>query len=130
MKNSLSFTISTPYGDAYNGEADYLLCTTAEGDIGIRPNHESVMLSVLPGNIKVSAEKIGAVYKSEGGMLIFHNNNAMFVTAFAALADEYDERRHEYLQQLEKRYSDQLKSEAELQRMKMAMHKSLMSQQK
>lgn len=121
----LNFAISTPYGDAYNSEVDYLLCTTAEGDIGIRKNHENVMLLVLPGDIKISADKSEIVYKSEGGMLIFHDNNAVFVTAFAALASEYNEKRYEYLEQLEKRYSDQLKSEADLQRMKMAMHKSL-----
>ena len=124
-KAALHFTISTPYDHPFDAEAEFVLLCTPEGDIGVRPRHENAVLVVKPGPVVVHAGGKKLSYTTKGGVFYLQGGSANLLTSFAAPAAEYEKKRARYLEQLQQRYSEEIKSEADLQRIQMALQRSL-----
>lgn len=126
--SNMIVTICTPYQTLHEGEADFLLFTTPQGQRGIRPGHEHAVLRVLEGEVYIHYGQKELTFRMQEAMLHFENDRASFITNFAALAAEYEEKYQEYIRLLERHYVEEMKSEAELQRAQMAMRQSLMQE--
>ena len=121
----LHFIISTPCDRPFDAEAEYILLGTPEGDIGVRPRHEDAVLVVKPGPVMIHTGGREQPYTTAGGVFYLEKNRATLLTSFAAPTAEYEKKRAQYRDQMHQRYSEEIKSEADLHRMKMAMQRSL-----
>lgn len=121
----LHITITSPYGEVLEKEADSILFTTPDGQISIRAKHISGIYNVLEEKFLVKNGEDVTVYYSNGGMLMVDKNKVSFVSPLATLEDEFELEKQKHLELLSKRYSEDVKSEADLQRVQMALRNSL-----
>ena len=64
-------TVSTPLGNAYEGEAGMLSLRGSEGDLAILPGHIPFSTSVKAGKVKiVTDEEEEKLFKTDGGLLV------------------------------------------------------------
>lgn len=119
--------IITPTEVIFHQEIEYLLIQTSEGQKGILPGHESCIELVSEGDIKVLADGREVLFKTAGGTLFLEQNEGVIMAELAALSSEYDEMLRMRAEELKRRYSEEVQSEIELQRIKMALRRSLMA---
>lgn len=124
-KPTLQFIIQTPHKTIFEKPIEQLLFTTSEGQMVVRPKHENAIYHLLAGEIIIKENNKNLSYLSTGGMLTVNKESLIFITPLAAPKDEFENEKNAYLRKLSKRYSEELKSEADLQRVQMALQRSL-----
>jgi len=63
-------TVSTPLGNAYEGEAAMLSLRGSEGDLAILPGHIPFSTGVMAGKVKiVTEEEEEKLFRTDGGLL-------------------------------------------------------------
>ena len=75
--------VSTPEGDAFNGEAVFLSLRGAAGDLAIMAMHAPFVTTVKKGKSKIILES-GEEIKAEtgGGLLTVSNEKTIFLTPY------------------------------------------------
>ena len=122
---TMRFVINTCYESVFDDDIFSVLVSTPEGDAGLLPHHENFLCVVKPGEIKVKTKSDTLCFTTDGGILHMCDNKTVLLTGFAALSSEYTEKRGERQSFREKRDSEEMKSEAELQRIQMALQQNL-----
>lgn len=118
--------IITPIKVVFDDKIKYLLITTSNGQKGILYNHESCIELLSEGDFKVVTDERELVFKSSGGTLYLEDNHAVIVAEMAALSTEYDTLIKERIEELSRRYSEEIQSDIELKKINIALRRSLM----
>lgn len=121
----LGLYITSPYGEVVEKRVQSILFTTLEGEISIRAKHENGVYQIKPGPFFIREEEDAEEYCSLGGMALVEENKVRLISPLITLAKTFEKEREEHLQRLGQRYSEDLKSEADLQRVQMALRNSL-----
>lgn len=118
--------IITPTKIVFDKAIDYLLIATSKGQKGILSGHEDCIELLGKGDFSVLVNEEKVLFRSSGATLYFTNNHATIVAEMAALATEYDALIKQRITELNRRYSEEIKSENELKRINIALRRSLM----
>ena len=88
----LNLKILTPEQEIFSGEVEEIVATTRNGEIGILPDHENLVTSLVPGELKI-IQKGKAISLAIGeGLLKIEANQAVITTDLAIEASEIDEK--------------------------------------
>lgn len=121
----LELKILTPTKEVFSGIIKYLLINTSNGQKGILSGHENCVEIIKEGDFKVSTQNQELIFSSAGGTLFLENNKMKIISEFAEFAENYEAMLKERVEELSRRYSEEIKSEADLQRIKIALRRSL-----
>jgi F-type H+-transporting ATPase subunit epsilon len=78
-------------GIVWEGDALSVIARTSEGDIGILPNHEPLLASLVPCAAEVlSASDTREVLAIDGGFISVADNRVSLLSQFAKIAQEID----------------------------------------
>jgi F-type H+-transporting ATPase subunit epsilon len=96
--NALSFQLITPDGVKFEDDVYEVILPTVTGQIGILPNHESLIALAVPGVIFVRKNQSMPDsqmdhFASGGGVIHINNNRIRFLADTAEHADAIDELR-------------------------------------
>ena len=122
---SMHLVINTCYENVFDAEVSSVLLTTPEGEVGLRARHENVVYAIKAGEIVVETKAGTVQFTTDGGILYLNENRAVLLTAFAALSNEYEEKKEERQKKRAQRDSEELKNEADLQRVRMTLQQTL-----
>src|SRR3989344_1086500 len=86
----LSLTILTPQSQIFSGEADEVIAPTAGGEIGILPNHVSLVTQILPGELRVKNGGKTDFFAIMGGYLEVANNQVNVLGDYAVRAEDIE----------------------------------------
>ena len=89
--NKFKIKIITPDGIKFNDEISFLSLPTSEGEIGILPQHTSLITIVKPGEITLYSDKKEEHLATEGGIVEINNNYVKLLIDTAEEADNLDE---------------------------------------
>lgn len=81
--DKFNLVVSTPEGDAFNGEAVFLSVRGAAGDLAVMAKHAPLVTTVKKGKSKIiveSGNEIVAV--SGGGLLTVSDEKTIFLTPY------------------------------------------------
>lgn len=54
--SQVHLVVVTPYSKFYEGEVDFVVLPTSEGEHGILPNHSPIVVAILPGSLRFRIE--------------------------------------------------------------------------
>jgi F-type H+-transporting ATPase subunit epsilon len=78
-------------GIAWEGEALSVIARTTEGDIGVLPNHEPMLATLVPCAAEVlTADGNREVVVIEGGFISVADNRVSMLSQYARIAKEID----------------------------------------
>jgi F-type H+-transporting ATPase subunit epsilon len=86
----LTVDILTPQSQIFSGEADEVLVPTVKGELGILPNHVSLLTQILPGELQV---KNGGKVQSiaiMGGYMEVNANKVNILGDYAVRAEDIE----------------------------------------
>jgi len=89
----MNLQIITAEGQLYSGEVDEIVAPGSEGELGILPNHASLLTLLKPGELRI---KIGSDVESfvvGGGFIEVLGNEVTVLADAAERAEEIDEQR-------------------------------------
>ncbi|MBU0598481.1 F0F1 ATP synthase subunit epsilon [Patescibacteria group bacterium] len=95
MAKKINFQITTPERIVFSDQIDEVVLPTAEGEIGILPNHIPLVSLLVPGEIKIkrgTAEEFMAV---SGGFIEVRPDKVVVLADTAEREEEIDEIRAE-----------------------------------
>src|SRR5438132_13425640 len=93
--DTLHVEVVTAERELYNGEADLVSAPSAEGRIGILPQHAALLTLLIPGELRI---KLGAEEEPlfvSGGFLEVFENTVTILADTAEHAEEIDQARAE-----------------------------------
>jgi F-type H+-transporting ATPase subunit epsilon len=79
----------------FEGEADFVLATGAEGELGILPNHAPLLTTLKPGPLRIDSEGKSEVIFVGGGFLEVLPERVTVLADVAERAEEISEERAE-----------------------------------
>lgn len=88
----LNLKIVTPEKQIYDDTVDQVNVSTSEGEVGILPNHTSLMAKVVPGELKVKKGSKTDVLAVGEGFLQVTNNVLTIMTDMAVNEDDINEK--------------------------------------
>ncbi len=88
----LNLKIVTPEEEVLNEVVDQVNVSTSEGELGILPNHASLMAKLIPGELRIKKGGKITYFATGSGFLQIENNNLTIMTDLAATSDEIDEK--------------------------------------
>ncbi len=86
----LTLSILTPQSKVYSGEADEVIVPTVNGEIGILPNHVSLLTQILPGELRVKSGGKTNSFAILGGYLEVNNNQVNVLGDYAVRAEDIE----------------------------------------
>lgn len=86
----LTVDILTPQAQVYSGEADEVLVPTVTGELGILPNHVSLLTQILPGELQVKNGSKTESIAIMGGYLEVNANKVNILGDYAVRADDIE----------------------------------------
>ncbi|MEK9208367.1 MAG: F0F1 ATP synthase subunit epsilon [Patescibacteria group bacterium] len=86
----LALHILTPDKEILKEEVDEVLIPTVSGEIGILPNHVSLMTQIQPGELIVVNGGKRSSYAITGGYLEVNNNNVNILGDYAIRSEEIE----------------------------------------
>ena len=86
----LNLSILTPESQIYSGEADEILVPTVNGEIGILPNHVSLLTQIMPGELRVKNGGKTNSFAIMGGYLEVANNTVNVLGDYAIRAEDIE----------------------------------------
>ena len=86
----LTLTILTPQAQVYSGEADEIIVPTANGEIGILPNHVGLLAQILPGELRVKNAGKTISFAILGGYLEVSKNTVNVLGDYAIRAEDIE----------------------------------------
>lgn len=121
----LVLIVTSPYGTVLEKKVQSTLFTTVEGEISIRAKHENGVYQIKAGSFFVREDDEPEEYCSLGGLVLVEDSKMYLISSLVAPAKTFEKEKEKHLALLGQRYSEDLKSEADLQRVQMALRKSL-----
>lgn len=86
----LNLSILTPQTQVYSGEADEVVVPTVNGEIGVLPNHVSLLTQILPGELRVKNGGKTNSFAIMGGYLEVNNNQVNVLGDYAVRAEDIE----------------------------------------
>lgn len=86
----LTLSILTPQAQIYSGEADEIIVPTVNGEIGVLPNHVSLLTQILPGELRVKSGGKTNFFAIMGGYLEVNNNQVNVLGDYAIRAEDIE----------------------------------------
>lgn len=86
----LTVDVLTPQAQVFSGEADEVLVPTVTGELGILPNHVSLLTQILPGELKVVNGSKTEIIAIMGGYLEVNANKVNVLGDFAVRAEDIE----------------------------------------
>lgn len=86
----LSLQILTPDREVLNEEADEVLVPTVNGELGILPNHASLLTQIQPGELTVINGGKKSTYAITGGYLQVDRNKVNILGDYAIRSEEIE----------------------------------------
>ncbi|HHU83729.1 MAG TPA: F0F1 ATP synthase subunit epsilon [Clostridiales bacterium] len=84
--NTFNLTISTPDGNAFNGECVRLVLRGDEGDLAIMANHTPIITGVKPCTAKIEIdENTSKSAHIDGGLLTVSENKATLLCGIVTM---------------------------------------------
>jgi F-type H+-transporting ATPase subunit epsilon len=88
MANLFVVDVVTPEAVIWNGEAEFLVARTTEGEIGILANHEPLMAALATGAVAIhSSEGSVTSVGVHGGFLQVYRNQVTLLTDRAEITE-------------------------------------------
>ncbi len=88
----LNLKIVTPEQIVFEGDADQVSVSTTQGELGILPNHVSLMAKLVPGELKIKKSGKTNFLAIGQGFLQIENNSLTIMTDLAENAEDIDEK--------------------------------------
>jgi F-type H+-transporting ATPase subunit epsilon len=89
--STLRVEVVAAEGIAWEGEALSVIARTTEGDIGVLPNHEPMLASLVPCAAEVlTVDGNREVVVVDGGFISVSDNRVSLLAQFARIAQEID----------------------------------------
>lgn len=88
----LILKIVTPEEEVLSEEVDQVNVSTSQGELGILPNHASLMAKLIPGELKIKKGSKISHFAIGDGFLQIDNNVLTIMTDLAENAEEIDEK--------------------------------------
>lgn len=105
--SQLALKIVTPEKEIFQDTVDQVNVSTTEGELGILPNHASLMAKLIPGELRIKkGEKITPLAIGEGFLQI-QNNTLNIMTDLAIEVKDIDEK---VVEQAKKRAQEALEN--------------------
>ena len=82
--------IVTPEKTTFSGEVEEIMINTADGQIAILPHHVNLFTRVIPGEVKIIADKKEQFMAITGGFLEVSNNKVTILADYAIHAEEIE----------------------------------------
>ena len=89
---NLNLKIVTPEEEVMNEEVDQVNVSTAQGELGILPNHAAMMAKLVPGELKIKKGSKVSHFAIGDGFLQILDNELTIMTDLAQDADAIDEK--------------------------------------
>lgn len=86
----LNVSVLTPQSQIFSGEADEVLVPTVNGEIGILPNHVSLLTQILPGELQIKTGEKTQSIAIMGGYLEVANNQVNVLGDYAVRAEDIE----------------------------------------
>lgn len=90
--SNMHLKIVTPEKAIFDDEVSEVVATTESGEIGILPEHISLMTQVLPGEVRITQGNKQIIMAVGYGLLQVDSNNVILTTDMAERAEEIDEK--------------------------------------
>lgn len=88
----LTLKIVTPEKEIFNDQVEEVTARTSEGEVGILPNHASLLTQVVPGELSIKTGKENIMMAIGSGLLQMANNTLVIATDMAMKESEIDEK--------------------------------------
>lgn len=89
----LKLTIVTPYGIAWNGEADYISFRTVEGSVGFLPGRAPAVMKLAVDVIEIKSQGDVHIFAVHGGYVLQERDKTTVVTDAAERPEEINVQR-------------------------------------
>lgn len=86
----LTVDILTPQSKIYEGEADEVIVSTVNGQIGILPNHVPLLTQILPGELRVKNGNKTQLIAILGGYVEVNKNHVNVLGDYAVRAEDIE----------------------------------------
>lgn len=86
----LTVNVLTPQAQVFSGEAEEVLVPSVNGELGILPNHASLLTQVMPGEIQVKTGSKTQSIAIMGGYIEVNNNVVNILGDFAIRAEDIE----------------------------------------
>jgi F-type H+-transporting ATPase subunit epsilon len=86
----LTLSILTPQSQVYTGEADEVIVPTINGEIGILPNHISLLTQIQPGELRLKNNGKTSYFAILGGYLEVSNNSVSVLGDYVVRAEDIE----------------------------------------
>ncbi len=86
----MELEIVTPEKIIYQGKVDEIFVNTADGAIGILPNHINLFTKLVPGELKLKISGREQLMAITSGFLEVNKNKVTIIADYAVHADEID----------------------------------------
>lgn len=92
FSNGMKLTVDvlTPQAKIFSGEADEVIVPTVTGEIGVLPNHVSLLTQILPGELRVKNSGKTNYFAIMGGYLEVNNNTVNVLGDYAVRAEDIE----------------------------------------
>jgi F-type H+-transporting ATPase subunit epsilon len=90
--SQLNLKIVTPEKEIFDSIIDQLYITTPDGEIGILPDHASLMTKIVPGELRIKKGSQITTMATGDGFLQIHNNVITLMTDLAIEDKDIDEK--------------------------------------
>ena len=94
MANAVAFTLITPRATVFEGDAELVIATGTEGEIGILPSHAPFLTALRPGVLRANVRDGAGIMRMElacgEGFLQALPDKITILTDAAFAADEVD----------------------------------------
>jgi F-type H+-transporting ATPase subunit epsilon len=91
----MKLQILTPDKVVYDGDMESLLVPGAAGPFEILKDHAPILSSLVPGELRIVADKKESIFNVTGGFLEFHANQAVVLAEAVETPQEIDVKRVE-----------------------------------
>ncbi len=86
----LTVEVLTPQAKIFSGEADEVIVPTVTGEIGVLPNHVSLLTQILPGELQIKTGSKTEFIAIMGGYLEVANNQVNVLGDYAFRAEDIE----------------------------------------
>ena len=93
MDKTLTLEMTTPEKVALQGTAEFVVLPAFEGEMGILPGHESFLVQLKPGEVRVTKDGQVSRFAVSGGFAEIKDNKIALFAETAELADQIDAER-------------------------------------
>lgn len=122
----LTVDILTPQAQIFSGEADEVLVPTVKGELGILPNHVSLLTQLLPGELQVKNGSKTESIAIMGGYLEVNANKVNVLGDFAIRSEDIETSKVEQAKARAEKMKSEKLSEQEMMQLETELRRQIL----